>query len=98
MKTLGLFRRAVLNAVVTARANHSINLKMSSSTTEQQLLADVRKKPLIVICGCTGTGKTKLSVQLAEWLVASGRRAEIINADAMQVLFQQSRLYGRLFY
>ncbi len=47
---------------------------------------EFRNKPFIVVCGCTGTGKTKLSVQLAKWLHETGRKAEIINADAMQVL------------
>lgn len=46
-----------------------------------------RNKPFVVICGCTGTGKTKLSIELAEWLISRGKRAEIINADAMQVKF-----------
>ncbi len=58
--------------------------KMSDSTDEATRLAAARSKPFIVICGCTGTGKTKLSIQLAEWLVQSGKKAEIINADAMQ--------------
>jgi tRNA A37 N6-isopentenylltransferase MiaA len=42
-----------------------------------------RHKPLVIIYGCTGTGKTKLSVELAK---KYGEKAEIINADAMQVL------------
>lgn len=46
---------------------------------------EIRRRPFIVVCGCTGTGKTKLSIQLAEWLIQNGHRAEIINADAMQV-------------
>lgn len=45
-----------------------------------------RNKPFIVICGCTGTGKTKLSIQLAQWLINNGKKCEIINADAMQVI------------
>ncbi len=45
----------------------------------------IRNKPFIVICGCTGTGKTKLSIELAQWLINSNRKVEIINADAMQV-------------
>ena len=48
----------------------------------------VRDKPFIVICGCTGTGKTKLSIQLAEWLIKNNKKCEIINADAMQVYFK----------
>lgn len=39
---------------------------------------------LIVIGGATGTGKTGLSLAVAEQLRAEGRTAEIVNADAMQ--------------
>ncbi|MDW4573096.1 tRNA (adenosine(37)-N6)-dimethylallyltransferase MiaA [Microbacterium sp. M3] len=35
--------------------------------------------------GATGTGKTALSLDLAEALAARGRPAEIVNADAMQL-------------
>ena len=41
----------------------------------------LRKVPLIVILGSTGTGKTKLSVELAKRF-----NAEIISADSMQVI------------
>ncbi len=41
-----------------------------------------RSKPLVIIYGCTGTGKTKLSIELAKKFP---NKAEIINADAMQV-------------
>lgn len=40
----------------------------------------IRKVPLIVVLGSTGTGKTKLSLQLAERF-----GGEIISADSMQV-------------
>lgn len=40
---------------------------------------------LWVIVGATGTGKTALSLDLAEELIARGRAAEIVNADAMQL-------------
>jgi len=40
---------------------------------------------LVAIVGATGTGKTRLSLDLASALVESGRRAEIVNADAMQL-------------
>lgn len=40
---------------------------------------------LIVLAGPTGTGKTTLSLDLAEALIAGGRPAEIVNADAMQL-------------
>ena len=39
---------------------------------------------LVAIVGATGTGKSELSLQLAERLAATGRPAEIVNADAMQ--------------
>ena len=40
---------------------------------------------VVAIVGPTGTGKTELSLALAERLRASGRPAEIVNADAMQL-------------
>ncbi|MGV8881924.1 MAG: tRNA (adenosine(37)-N6)-dimethylallyltransferase MiaA [Rhodoglobus sp.] len=40
---------------------------------------------LIVIVGATGTGKSNLSLDVADALVARGRAAEIVNADAMQL-------------
>lgn len=40
---------------------------------------------LWAIVGATGAGKTSLSLDLAEELTRRGRRAEIVNADAMQV-------------
>ncbi|ASD21653.1 tRNA (adenosine(37)-N6)-dimethylallyltransferase MiaA [Cryobacterium sp. LW097] len=40
---------------------------------------------LVVIVGPTGTGKSELSLDIAERLIAAGRPAEIVNADAMQL-------------
>jgi len=40
---------------------------------------------LWAIVGATGTGKTSLSLDLAEELIRRGRAAEIVNADAMQL-------------
>jgi tRNA dimethylallyltransferase len=40
---------------------------------------------VICIIGPTGTGKSELSLNLAERLAAAARTAEIINADAMQL-------------
>ncbi len=37
------------------------------------------------VVGATGTGKTALSLDLAEALATAGRLAEIVNADAMQL-------------
>ncbi|KIO13154.1 hypothetical protein M404DRAFT_561704 [Pisolithus tinctorius Marx 270] len=46
-------------------------------------------QPLVVICGATGVGKSKLGVQLALGLANQGRNrwrgARIISADSMQV-------------
>ena len=41
--------------------------------------------PLIAIVGATGTGKSTLSLDLAERLSAQGHPVEIVNADAMQL-------------
>ncbi|MEJ6489490.1 tRNA (adenosine(37)-N6)-dimethylallyltransferase MiaA [Leucobacter sp. USCH14] len=40
---------------------------------------------LWAVVGATGTGKSELSLTLAERLAENGRAAEIVNADAMQV-------------
>jgi len=40
---------------------------------------------LVVIVGPTGTGKSELSLDLADRLSGAGRPAEIVNADAMQL-------------
>ncbi|GGH46317.1 tRNA (adenosine(37)-N6)-dimethylallyltransferase MiaA [Microbacterium album] len=40
---------------------------------------------LFAIVGATGTGKSDLSLDLAEALAEHGREAEIVNADAMQL-------------
>ncbi|WP_375384954.1 tRNA (adenosine(37)-N6)-dimethylallyltransferase MiaA [uncultured Microbacterium sp.] len=40
---------------------------------------------LWAVVGATGTGKTALSLDLAEALARAGRTAEIVNADAMQL-------------
>ena len=79
--------------IITKRIITQINLnwftvksfKMASENEATTRLNSTRKKPLIVICGCTGTGKTKLSIELAQWLISKNRKCEIINADAMQV-------------
>ncbi len=47
--------------------------------------ANWRLPPLVVIAGATATGKTGLSLRLAERLAAEGRPAEIVSADSRQV-------------
>lgn len=42
-------------------------------------------RTLVAVAGATGTGKTALSLDLADALRARGRSAEIVNADAMQL-------------
>lgn len=44
-----------------------------------------RAPRLWVVVGATGTGKTDFSLRLAAALIARGRAAEIVNADAMQL-------------
>lgn len=41
--------------------------------------------PLLAVVGATGTGKSALSLDIAERLAAEGIAAEIVNADAMQL-------------
>ncbi|MEO7121548.1 MAG: tRNA (adenosine(37)-N6)-dimethylallyltransferase MiaA [Lacisediminihabitans sp.] len=41
--------------------------------------------PLVAVVGATGTGKSELSLDIAEAIAALGRHAEIVNADAMQL-------------
>ncbi|HYM84667.1 MAG TPA: tRNA (adenosine(37)-N6)-dimethylallyltransferase MiaA, partial [Candidatus Dormibacteraeota bacterium] len=43
------------------------------------------RPPLVVIAGATATGKTGLSLRLAEALTASGVPTEIVSADSRQV-------------
>ena len=41
-------------------------------------------KRLIAVVGPTGTGKSELGLRIAEEIISSGGKAEIINADSMQ--------------
>ena len=79
MKTFYLIKNFLLKKIGTNKVHLKIKQKMNININH------IRNKPFIVICGCTGTGKTKLSIQLAEWLISIGKKSEIINADAMQV-------------
>ena len=40
---------------------------------------------LIAVVGATGTGKSELALELAEAFARSGKKAEVVNADAMQL-------------
>jgi tRNA dimethylallyltransferase len=40
--------------------------------------------PLIAVVGPTGTGKSDIALLLAEKIISSGRKAEIVNSDSMQ--------------
>ena len=43
------------------------------------------KTQILAIVGATGTGKSDLSLEVAEALIAQGHGVEIVNADAMQL-------------
>ena len=43
------------------------------------------RRRLWTVVGATGTGKTAMSLDLAEALASRGQPAEIVNADAMQL-------------
>ncbi|WP_249354176.1 tRNA (adenosine(37)-N6)-dimethylallyltransferase MiaA [Microbacterium sp. 2FI] len=59
---------------------------MSDSSLALSEQSEAERSPrLWAIVGATGTGKTALSLDLAEALAAQGRTAEIVNADAMQL-------------
>jgi len=58
----------------------------SAETAIQEAPQGARKSSrLVVIVGATGTGKSKLALDLADDLIARGSAAEIVNADAMQL-------------
>ena len=59
-----------------------VNYHCELLISEENML---RKIPLVVILGSTGTGKTKLSIELARRF-----NAEIISADSMQVILYAS--------
>ena len=89
MKLSIISKSILIGANVLVKRKNFYKIISSSLKTHAKMskveLSEIRKKPFIVVCGCTGTGKTKLSIQLAEWLISNGKRAEIINADAMQL-------------
>ena len=55
---------------------------MTSTTDSASVLATTQ---ILAIVGATGTGKSDLSLDIAEALIAMGHGVEIVNADAMQL-------------
>lgn len=55
---------------------------MTSTTDSVSVLATTQ---ILAIVGATGTGKSDLSLDIAEALIAQGHGVEIVNADAMQL-------------
>lgn len=55
---------------------------MTSTTDSVSVLASTQ---ILAIVGATGTGKSDLSLDIAEALIAMGHGVEIVNADAMQL-------------
>ncbi|MGZ6267760.1 MAG: tRNA (adenosine(37)-N6)-dimethylallyltransferase MiaA [Candidatus Limnocylindrales bacterium] len=58
---------------------------MSSPSGPSEALAAQTLPPLVVVAGATGTGKTALSLALAEALAARGAAVETVSADSRQV-------------
>lgn len=58
---------------------------MSPSATRLSERSETRPPGLFTIVGATGTGKSDLSLDLAEALSERGTAAEVVNADAMQL-------------
>ena len=48
-------------------------------------MGNFSNKPLIIILGCTGTGKTKYSIRISNFLKDKGFDSEIVGADARQI-------------
>ncbi|MFB9748596.1 tRNA (adenosine(37)-N6)-dimethylallyltransferase MiaA [Leifsonia shinshuensis] len=65
-----------------ASAGHPTTASVAESTDPAP--TDPTAPAVIAIVGATGTGKTELSLALAEALREQGRAAEVVNADAMQ--------------
>src|SRR4051794_36204696 len=82
---------AVTRGIVRRRSHvrfpHRLALPAHRSRWVFPRFASVSDSPkrLWAIVGATGTGKSDLALDLAETLRARGNRAEIVNADAMQL-------------
>lgn len=63
-----------------------VNTRLDSHLQQYLLTQTIMSSRLIVICGSTGVGKSRLAIEIATWLEKSRKTgARIINADAMQV-------------
>ncbi|CAB4893664.1 MAG: tRNA (adenosine(37)-N6)-dimethylallyltransferase MiaA [Actinobacteria bacterium] len=58
---------------------------MTTPPSPGKATPQARGTPLVAIVGATGTGKTSLSLVLAQTLAKAGYGVEIVNADAMQI-------------
>ena len=67
------------------RASGSPRSVSTDCRTQGRPAEPARPPRLWAVVGATGTGKTVLSLRLAEALAERGRPAEIVNADAMQL-------------
>ena len=61
------------------------NLSLSGSLFSARTAKDVGGRSLLCLVGPTGSGKTAVSIALAEALSAKGLPCEIVSADAMQL-------------
>lgn len=59
----------------------NLKFKNVASKILKKMDTNILKKPVIFITGCTGTGKSKLAVELAKHL-----KSEVISVDSMQVI------------
>src|SRR3989338_8829290 len=68
---------------MSSSLNTIIDLRDASRLLSEHLR--MAKNPLVVLVGPTASGKTALSLDLAERIIALGKPAEIINADSRQL-------------
>lgn len=73
-------------ASTSPSAGGSIPPPATSSAPSPESAGLLPSRPeIIAVVGATGTGKSDLSLAIAEHLAAHGRAAEVVNADAMQL-------------
>lgn len=54
-------------------------------------LMNIRDKNLIIVCGCTGTGKSDMGIEIAKKF-----NGEVINADSQQI-YKGKYNFNRIF-